>query len=198
MVGEPRSRHRSVRACSATGRNRPPVPLTTVEMIEADAGELGERDGENGEIDPGDAEAEGEIADHRAAGGRDRDRGEHAEPRARRRNGRTKSPRRRRRARHRGVAERELPGKAHHDVPGLPGIGEIQNDDEDGEEIIVDEPRRRHERGEQERRATARRAARRRRRTGPIMPPSGRAAPAGGTAAPAPECRTRTCSWPTA
>ncbi len=39
-----------------------------VEMIEADARKLGEGDGQDGEIDAGDAEAEGEIADHRAAG----------------------------------------------------------------------------------------------------------------------------------
>ena len=40
------------------------------------------------------------------------------------------------------VPERQLPGKAHHDVPGLPGIGEIENENEDGEQIIADEKRR--------------------------------------------------------
>src|SRR5215212_314168 len=40
------------------------------------------------------------------------------------------------------MAERQLPGKAHHDVPGLPGIGEVEDQDEDGEQIIVGEQRR--------------------------------------------------------
>ena len=41
-----------------------------------------------------------------------------------------------------GVAERELAGKAHHDVPGLAGIGEVEDEDEDREQVVVDKERR--------------------------------------------------------
>ena len=168
-------------------------------IVEADAGELGEGDGQDGEINAGNAEAEGEIADDRAAGGGDRNGGEEAEPWAdaeageQHRRDITGKPDIER------MAERKLPGEAHHDVPGLPGIGEIQNEDEDGEQIIVDQPRRGHERRQQRQRA-----ARRARRETPadrpddharlITPASGRECPAGGTAAPAREWRRRTCS----
>ena len=40
------------------------------------------------------------------------------------------------------MAERELAGKAHHDVPGLAGIGEVEDEDEDREQVVVDEERR--------------------------------------------------------
>ena len=43
------------------GRAADPAPV-----VEADARELGEGDGEDGEVDAGDAEAEGEKADHGA------------------------------------------------------------------------------------------------------------------------------------
>jgi hypothetical protein len=49
------------------------------------------------------------------------------------------------------MAERKLSGEAHHDVPGLPGIGEIQNEHEDSEQIVIDDPRRGHERRQEER-----------------------------------------------
>ncbi len=49
-------------------------------MIEADAGEFGERDGEDGEIDAGHAEAKSQKADDRAGGGGDRERRDKAEP----------------------------------------------------------------------------------------------------------------------
>ena len=67
MVGLPRSRHRSLWVYCATGRNKPADACDKIEMIEADAGELGERDGQDREIDAGDAEAEREKADDRAA-----------------------------------------------------------------------------------------------------------------------------------
>jgi hypothetical protein len=40
------------------------------------------------------------------------------------------------------MAERELAREAHHDVPGLPHIGEIQNEDQDGQQIVVGDRRR--------------------------------------------------------
>ena len=39
------------------------------------------------------------------------------------------------------VAERELAGEAHHDVPGLAEIGEIEDENEDGQQVVVDEQR---------------------------------------------------------
>ena len=39
------------------------------------------------------------------------------------------------------VAERELAGEAHHDVPGLPEIGEVEDEDQDGQQVVVDEER---------------------------------------------------------
>ena len=65
-----------------TGRNRPLERIDQAPIVEADAGELGEGDGQDGEINAGNAEAEGEIADDRAAGGGERDGGEQAQPRA--------------------------------------------------------------------------------------------------------------------
>ncbi len=50
------------------------------EMIEADARELRERNGENGEIDAADTEAEGQEADHGPACDRDQDREQGADP----------------------------------------------------------------------------------------------------------------------
>ena len=95
-------------------------------MVEADAREFGNRDGEDGEINPGDAEAKGEEADACAGKRGDRGRDRQAEPGADAEidieRGRCigAEPDIER------VAERQLPGKAHHDVPGLPGIGEIK------------------------------------------------------------------------
>ena len=70
------------------------------------------------------------------------------------------------------MTERQLAGKAHHDVPGLAGIGEIQNQDQHGEQIVAGEERR----GEKHKQA-ARQAATSVRRGTPsvrraIMPPS--------------------------
>ena len=51
-------------------------------VVEADAREFGERDGQDREIDAGDAEAERQESDDRAARHRDRHRGEQPDPRA--------------------------------------------------------------------------------------------------------------------
>src|SRR5438876_7041586 len=53
------------------------------------------------------------------------------------------------------MTEGELAGKPHHHVPGLAGIGEIQNDDQNGEQIIIGEPGRREQCGEQQRKRDA-------------------------------------------
>src|SRR5258708_37681703 len=104
-------------------------------MSEADPRELGERNGEDGEVHAGDAEAECQKSDAGAARRANRYRGEKSEPWTDAVAG----------EQHRrditaepgidGMAERELPGTAHHDVPGLPGIGRIENDDDDGQQI---------------------------------------------------------------
>ena len=96
-----------------------------VQMIEADARELGERDGEDGEVNAGDAEAKRQKADDGAARRANRYGDEKSEPWpdavAGEQHGRhiAAEP---------GIdrmAERQLPGKAHHDVPGLSGVSEI-------------------------------------------------------------------------
>src|SRR5271156_5392831 len=118
-------------------------------MIEADAREFGEGDGENGEIDAGNAEPESQKADDRPADHGNRYRRQNTEPWAdivtheqSCRDVAAKPDIDR-------VPERELAGKAHHDVPGLTGIGEVENDDQDGEQIVVDEKRRGQQGGEQ-------------------------------------------------
>ena len=70
------------------------------------------------------------------------------------------------------VAERQLPGKAHHDVPGLPGIGEIENEDEHGEQIVAGEQRRGDQQRQQQRRAARARGAARRRAAARSCQPS--------------------------
>ena len=47
------------------------------------------------------------------------------------------------------MAERQLPGKAHHDVPRLADIGEIQNETENGEQIVAGDQRRAEQTDEQ-------------------------------------------------
>src|SRR5690606_13665630 len=46
------------------------------------------------------------------------------------------------------MAERELPGKAHHDVPRLPDIGEGENEEEHAQQMAADEIGRDQERGQ--------------------------------------------------
>ncbi len=114
-------------------------------MIEADAGEFGKRDGEDREIDAADAEAKRRgnqltAPPCKAASDRTlpacrstaRCRNAHRAPPAR--IGAEPDIER--------MAERQLPGKAHHDVPGLPDIGEVQNQDQDGQEIVAGKQRR--------------------------------------------------------
>ena len=168
------------------------------QVVEADAGELGERDGQDREIDAGDAEAERQESDDRAARHRDRDRGQQADPRTDavmhvERGGRIGAEPDIDR-----VAERQLPGKAHHDVPGLPRIGEIENEDQDGQQVVVGEERRGDQREQQRGNADPAARAARLRCSRAIMRRAFPGCPAGGTAAPAPGSRTRTCSSPTA
>ncbi len=126
-------------------------PAEPAKMVEADARELGKGDGEDSEIDAAHAEAEGEKADDRAAQHRDRDRGAKTDPRpdaemdVERGRGIAAEPDIDR------VAERELAGKAHHHVPGLAGIGEVENDDQDRQQIVVSEPGRDEQCGQQHR-----------------------------------------------
>ena len=102
-----------------------------------------------GEIDAGDAEAKGQKADEGAGQSRDRHRHQEAEPRAdaemhverRRRIGAEPDIER--------MAERQLPGKAHHDVPALTDIGEVQDQNEHGEQIVAGKQRRRDQHDQQ-------------------------------------------------
>ena len=101
-----------------------------------------ERDGQDREVDAADAEAERQEADDGAAGDRDQDRNRHAEPgpdaemHVERRRDVGAEPDVER------VAERQLSGKAHQDVPGLPRVGEVENEDQHGEQVVVGEQRR--------------------------------------------------------
>src|ERR1700730_16292154 len=108
-------------------------------MIEADTEELGESDREDGEIDTGDAKAEGKEADHRPASDRQRNREQHADPRRdaeldEQRRGRVGAD-----ADIERVAKRELASEAHHDVPRLADISEVQDEDENREQVIAGE-----------------------------------------------------------
>src|SRR5579871_1350029 len=111
-------------------------------MIEADPRELGKSDSEDSKVDAGNAEPEGEEADDRAGERGDRRRDQKADPRrdpvaSEQRRGDVSTE-----TGIEGVAERKLAGEAHHDVPGLAGESEIEDNDQDRDEIIADEPGR--------------------------------------------------------
>src|ERR1044071_5769908 len=121
-----------------------------VEMVEADARELGEGDGEEREVHPGDAEAEGEKADHYAERHAEEDRDPQAGPgpdavveedRARRVRADADVER---------MAERELPREPHHHVPGLAGVGEIENQRRDRKRVRAGEGGKYRKRGEKQ------------------------------------------------
>src|SRR5262245_966050 len=106
-------------------------------MVKADAGKLGKRDGEDGEIDAGDAKAKGQEANDRAGCGRAR----HGRPKPKpwahtevhvegRRGVRAKPDVER-------VTQRKLARKAHHDVPGLADVGKVEDEDQHGDEIVA-------------------------------------------------------------
>src|SRR5262245_52616727 len=111
-------------------------------MIEPDPRKLSERDGENSEIDTGNTETEGQEA-YKGTGER-RDRNCHKQPdpwadskmNIERRRGIGAQPDIER------VTERQLAGKAHHDVPGLAGIRKVQDQYQYGEDVIAREQRR--------------------------------------------------------
>src|SRR6266568_1258568 len=97
------------------------------------------------------AEPPTEPADERPAERRDRDRGKDAEPRP----DAEMDPQRRRHigadAQIERVAERQLPGEAHQQIPGLADVGEIQHQDQHADEIAVGDQRRGQKSGEQHR-----------------------------------------------
>src|SRR6266581_2406257 len=116
-----------------------------VEVIEADARELGESDRQQGEIDARDAEAEGEEADHQAVYGAGED-GEHKPYEGG--NSIMKKQSSGHISRHADVhrvAERELAGEAHHHVPGLAGVGEVKDQSCYGQRIGAGKCRKRGE-----------------------------------------------------
>src|SRR5262249_55712211 len=110
------------------------------QMIEADARKFGKSNRQDRKIDAGDAETKRETANHRAAGRCCRYGGEEAKPRG---DAETSKQYRGNVAAETGIdrmTERKLPGKSHHDVPGLTGKGEIENDDQNRQQVVVDEP----------------------------------------------------------
>src|SRR5262249_36480419 len=96
-------------------------------------------------IDAGDAEAEAEPADHRAERRGDRGGGEDAEPRP----DPELDPQQRAHIAAKPdverMPERELAGKAHHQVPGLPDKGKVEHQDHNRDEIAVGDERQRRE-----------------------------------------------------
>src|SRR5215831_554049 len=96
------------------------------QVLETDAGEFGDSNREDGKINTGNAKPEREKPDKCPGGGRYRYSYEQSEPgpyakmhKERRRCVGTKAHIKR-------MPQRELSGKAHHDVPGLPNIGKIE------------------------------------------------------------------------
>ena len=86
------------------------------------------------------------------------------------------------------VAERELAGEAHHDVPGLADVGEVEDQDQHGEQVVAGEQRRGEQRRQQQRQQQPARARGTPSSSRAIMPASCPRCPAAGTAAPARGC----------
>src|SRR6476646_8123421 len=111
-------------------------------MIESDAGKFGDGDCQDGEIDACNPKAERKKTDESAGCRRNRNCDNETEPgrcaevheQCSRSVGAKPDVKR--------VAERKVSGKAHQDVPGLSGIGEIKHEDEHGQQIIAGEQRR--------------------------------------------------------
>src|SRR5262245_9363729 len=106
-------------------------------MIETDAGELRKRNRQQREINALNPEAKAEPADHGAESCRHRNGGKHAEPRS-------NSELEPQKCAHitaepdiERMPERELAGKAHHQVPSLAHISEIENEDQHRYQITV-------------------------------------------------------------
>ena len=120
------------------------------EMIEADSRELGEGDGQEGKVNAGDIAAERQDANK----GTESDAGNDREPDA---DPGTEAVVKIERAcaigadaEILGVAEGELAGETHHDVPGLAGVGEQEEERGQRKEIIVRERRQRDQRDGQQ------------------------------------------------
>ena len=114
-------------------------------MIEADARELGEGDRQQREVHAGDGEAEGEKADHQAERHAQRD----GEPQPGPRSDTVVEEERPRRVRADAdverMPERELAREAHHHVPCLAGVGEVEDQRRDRERVVADHKRQRDE-----------------------------------------------------
>ena len=120
-----------------------------LQMVEADPGEFGERDRQQREIDAFDREPPAEPADKQPGRGGDRDGDEHAEPRP-------DAEQRPQRGRRVGaepeierMAERQLPGKSHQQIPGMAQIGEIEHQDQNRQQIAIGDDRREQEHQQQ-------------------------------------------------
>src|SRR5262245_11141606 len=106
-------------------------------MVKADAGKLGERDGEDGEVDAGDAKAKGQEANDRAGRGRARhgrtktEPWDHTEVNVEGRRGVGAKPN------VESVTQRQLARRAHNDDPGLTDVVTVQYEDQHGDEIVA-------------------------------------------------------------
>src|SRR5581483_7416576 len=113
-----------------------------IKMIERDAGKFGEGDGQQSEIDALDPEAKAEPADRRTEGGRYRHCGEDAEPGA----DAELQPEQRARVAAKPDIERmpkrKLAAESEHQIPRLPDIGEVEDQDQHGHDVAVDNQRR--------------------------------------------------------
>src|SRR6185437_8715054 len=110
-------------------------------MIEADARKFGDRDGQNGEIDAGDTEAERQETDKSAGTCGNRHCNDQPQPRTKAKMHIERSRGIRAEPDIERMTERQLPGKAHHDVPTLSEISKIQDQYKHGEQIVAGEQR---------------------------------------------------------
>src|SRR6185437_6875025 len=114
-----------------------------IEMVEENAGEFVEGDGDEREIDAGHAEAEGKHADNPPGEPRDDHAGQHPDPRQHAEMLEERAAQIGAEPEIEGMAEGKLAGEAHHDVPGLADRGSEEKDDEHRQQVIADEPRQR-------------------------------------------------------
>src|SRR6266478_5591493 len=122
-----------------------------LQVIKTDPRELGECDGEQREIDARDAESKAEPANHGAKRRHHCDRRKHAEPWT----DPELEPHERRHiaadADIKRMAKRKLARIAHHQIPRLPHIGEVEDEREHGQHVAVRRQRQSEESGERQR-----------------------------------------------
>src|SRR5262249_18859682 len=98
-----------------------------VQVLETDAGEFCDSDGQYREVNAGYPETKGQKSDKCACQRRKRHCNQQAEPRPDAEMNIKSSSGVSAETNIKCVPQRQLPGKAQHDVPGLAEIGEVQN-----------------------------------------------------------------------